>query len=59
METFLVPDTVGTRYTLFAIEPQQDGATSVLRVPVELKQGETKSLQLSFPTESGGTWLVP
>ncbi|WAS83580.1 MULTISPECIES: carboxypeptidase-like regulatory domain-containing protein [unclassified Corallococcus] len=46
------------RYTLFAIEPQ-DGAFSVLRVPVDLKQGETKSLRLGFPSESGGTWLVP
>ncbi|NOJ94717.1 carboxypeptidase regulatory-like domain-containing protein [Corallococcus coralloides] len=46
------------RYTLFVIEPQ-DGAIAVLRVPVDLKQGETKSLPLGFPIESGGTLLVP
>ncbi|WP_237726667.1 carboxypeptidase-like regulatory domain-containing protein [Corallococcus coralloides] len=46
------------RYTLFAIEPQ-DGAFAVLRVPVDLKPGETKSLQPGFPSDSGGTWFVP
>ncbi|RKH26180.1 carboxypeptidase regulatory-like domain-containing protein [Corallococcus sp. AB030] len=46
------------RYTLFAVEPQ-DGATAVLRVPVDLKPGETQSFQPGFPIESGGTFLVP
>ncbi|NOJ94716.1 carboxypeptidase regulatory-like domain-containing protein [Corallococcus coralloides] len=45
------------RYTFFAV----DGwfGPSVLRVPVDVKQGETKSLRLGFPADSGGTPLVP
>ncbi|WP_233585745.1 carboxypeptidase-like regulatory domain-containing protein [Corallococcus sp. CA054B] len=45
------------RYTFFAV----DGwfGPSVLRVPVDVKQGEAKSLRLGFPADSGGTPLVP
>ncbi|WP_404362240.1 carboxypeptidase-like regulatory domain-containing protein [Corallococcus coralloides] len=45
------------RYTLFVVDGWH--GPSVLRVPVDLKQGETKSLQLGFPADNGGTWLVP
>ncbi|WP_367616395.1 carboxypeptidase regulatory-like domain-containing protein [Corallococcus exercitus] len=45
------------RYTFFAVDGGYGPA--VLRVPVDLKQGETKSLRPGFPSESGGTPLVP
>ncbi|MHA7631396.1 carboxypeptidase-like regulatory domain-containing protein [Corallococcus sp. M7] len=45
------------RYSLFVVDGLH--GPSVLRVPVDVKQGETKSLPLGFPSESGGTWLVP
>ncbi|NOJ94718.1 carboxypeptidase regulatory-like domain-containing protein [Corallococcus coralloides] len=45
------------RYTLFVVDGWYE--RSVLRVPVDVKQGETKSLQPGFPSENGGTWLVP
>lgn len=45
------------RYTFFAI----DGLFGpvAMRVPVDLKQGETKSLQLGFPVDSGEASLEP
>ncbi|NRD54101.1 carboxypeptidase regulatory-like domain-containing protein [Corallococcus exiguus] len=45
------------RYTFFAVDGEF--GPSVLRVPVDLKQGEMKSLRLGFPADSGGTLLVP
>nr|WP_240672931.1 carboxypeptidase regulatory-like domain-containing protein [Corallococcus coralloides] len=45
------------RYTFFAVDGWY--GPSVLRVPVDVKQGETKFLPLGFPADSGGTPLVP